>query len=371
MERVNEGSAFLRLGKTSWSFIGIAGATVIVFALLSLFRLATLPAAFGLLLAALISPVANGLRRLKQPRLVVATLAVLLALAVVGGLGTIFGVSIASEVSALRESVAEGYGSLLTWVADAASIPREELTVWVGDHVEQVKGSLASFDARTFTRIAGVMQGVTIAALTVVYAWFFTWDGDRQFQGAVELFPLRHQGDLYAIGERIWKALTGYVQGVLLVATADALLLGLGLWIIGVPLIVPLMLLMFLSAFVPYVGPMIAGVAASLVGLSEGGISTAALAIFVCFLVQQIEGNLLQPFIMSRAVELHPLLVLTVLTIGGVVAGVAGVFLAVPVAASFKTTLLYLQGKERSELISTSRNAPPSPAPESTLSSER
>lgn len=349
LERLTGASSFERLGRTSWSFIGIVAAVAVVCGLLSLFRLAALPAAYGLLLAALLSPVADGLRRLKFPRLFVATLSLLLALAIFGGLGTIFGVSVASEISQLKASVAEGYTSLVNWVADAASIPREELNVRVRDHVEQGKDSLASLNNKTVTRLAGVMQGVTIAGMSLIFAWFFTWDGDRQFKGAVGLLPQRHQKDLCAIGDRIWKALTAYVQGVVIVATADALLLGLGLWIIGVPLIVPLMLLMFLAAFVPYVGPMIAGVAAGLVGLSEGGISTAALAILVSFLVQQVEGGLLQPFIMSRAVELHPLLVLTVLTIGGIIGGVAGVLLAVPVAASFKTTILYLH--ERTHLV--------------------
>src|SRR5690606_15566125 len=146
-----------------------------------------LPAALGLLLAALLSPVANGLRRIKAPRAVAATLALLLAIAVVGGLGTIFGVSVANEFAQLKESMAEGYASFLSWVADVASIPRQELKDSVRNHVDGVKSSIGSFDAATFTRLAGVMQAVTVAGLAVVFTWFFTWGGDRQFKGAVGL----------------------------------------------------------------------------------------------------------------------------------------------------------------------------------------
>ena len=209
------------------------------------------------------------------------------------------------------------------------------------DHVEEVKESRSSLDARRFTRSASVVQLLTIAVLTVVFAWFFTWDGDRQFTGAVALLPARSRKHMHALGGRIWKALSAYVQGVLLVATADAPLLGLGLWIAGVPLVLPLMLLMFLTAFIPFVGPVIAGAMAGLVGLSEGGIPLAGWAILVSFLVQQIEGHLLQPFIMSRAVHLHPTLVLAALTTGGLVGGVSGVFLAVPIAAALKTVVIY------------------------------
>ncbi len=332
-----------RLGKASWSLVGILAVVAVFCALLVFLRLAVLPAVFGLLITALISPIAELIRKIRVPRALAAALSLILALGVVGGLGTLFGVSVAGEFSALKESVTEGYRELINWLADSASVPREQLDLWVQDHVDEVTESLASFNAKTFTRLAGVMQGLTIAGLSLVFAWFFTWDGDKQFKGVVNLFPSRNHRHLREIGERIWTALSGYVQGVLLVATADALLLGLGLWIIGVPLVLPLMLLMFLSAFVPYLGPLVAGAMAGLVGLSEGGLTMAALAMGVSLIVQQIEGNLLQPFIMSRTVELHPALVLTALTVGGVVGGITGVFLAIPVAATLKVVLLYFR----------------------------
>lgn len=340
--------AFLRLGRVSLSFLAMTAVVALVCACLVFLRLAVLPAVFGLLLTALLSPFARLLRRAKIPRPVASAFALLLAVATVGGLGALFGVSVAGEFADLKDSVAAGYRSLLAWVANLASMPEEELKHVVQHHVEQVRDRLASFNAKTFTRVATAVQGLTIAGLAVVFAWFFTWDGDEQFEGIVALLPGRHQKHVRAAGARIWTTLSGYVRGVLLVASADALLLGIGLWIIGVPLVLPLMLLMFLAALVPFLGPLIAGTMAGLVGLAEGGISLGAMAIGISLLVQQIEGNLLQPFIMSRAVKLHPALVLTALTIGGLLGGITGVFLAVPVAASLKTAFLYLHEQTNS-----------------------
>lgn len=330
-----------KLGKSSWHFLGIAAAVALVGALLVFLQLAVLPAVFGLLLTVVIAPPTRWIRKLKVPRRLAAAIALILALGAVVGLGTLLGVSIASEFSALKESVSDGYRSLLSWSAEAASIPRDELSLWVNDHVAEAKDSLSAFNAENFTRLTNVIRGITIAALTLVFAWFFASDGDEQFNGVVTLLPRNTHQHLHAVGARIWTTLSGYVQGVLLVATADALLLGLGLWIVGVPLVLPLMLLMFLTAFVPFLGPLITGAMAGLVGLSEGGVSMAALAVLVSFIVQQVEGNFLQPFIMSRAVELHPSLVLAALTIGGLFGGLSGVFLAVPVAATLKCILLY------------------------------
>jgi putative heme transporter len=343
--------------------VGVMVALAVVWALLSVLRLAVLPMIFGLLLAALVSPIARGLKRFKVPKPIAAALALLSVFAVVGGIGTAFGVTVAGEFSELKESVAKGYGSLLTWAADATTIPREEISARISGHVERVKGNITSFNGEFFAHFAGTLQGLAVVVLALVFAWFFTWDGDKQFKSTVALLPRRLHQDAHAIGERVWKALTGYLQGIVLVATADALLLGLALWIIGVPLVVPLMLLTFLAAFVPLVGPVTAGGMAGLVALAEGGVGMAGWALLAALLVQQIEEHLLQPFIMGRAVELHPVLVLAALTVGGTVGGILGVFLAVPVAGSLKTTLLYFQeNREPKLLLSTEHIRPSEPA---------
>jgi predicted PurR-regulated permease PerM len=141
-----------------------------------------------------------------------------------------------------------------------------------------------------------------------------------------------------------------------LIATCDAVLLGIGFWLIGMPLILPLMLLLFLGALVPFVGPILAAVVAALVAFAEGSPSMAALSVGVALIVQQIEGNLLQPLIMGRAVELHPSVVLFAVTAGGVLGGVVGIFLAVPIAAALATTLSFVRENHHSE--ETEFNAP-------------
>jgi putative heme transporter len=136
-----------------------------------------------------------------------------------------------------------------------------------------------------------------------------------------------------ATGRRAWVALSGFVRGTATIALIDAVAIGIGLAIVGVPLVLPLAVLVFLGAFIPVIGAFFSGLIAVLVALASGGFVTALIVLAIVFGVQQVEGNVLQPTIMRRAVALHPVVVLAALTAGGVLAGIIGAFLAVPVAA--------------------------------------
>jgi predicted PurR-regulated permease PerM len=135
------------------------------------------------------------------------------------------------------------------------------------------------------------------------------------------------------------------VRGIALVGLVDALLIGLALVIVGVPLVVPLMLLTFFGAFLPLIGAFLAGLAAVLIALVDGGLVAALLILGAVVLVQQVEGHLLYPLLMGRTVHLHPAVIIISLGIGGVVAGIIGVFLAVPVAGSISVVLDYVRNR--------------------------
>jgi predicted PurR-regulated permease PerM len=146
-------------------------------------------------------------------------------------------------------------------------------------------------------------------------------------------------------GTRVFTALAGYVRGIALVGLVDALLIGLALVIVGVPLVVPLMLLTFFGAFLPLIGAFLAGLAAVLIALVDGGLVAALLILGAVVLVQQVEGHLLYPLLMGRTVHLHPAVIIIALGIGGVVAGIIGVFLAVPIAGSISVVLDYVRNR--------------------------
>jgi predicted PurR-regulated permease PerM len=147
----------------------------------------------------------------------------------------------------------------------------------------------------------------------------------------------------------VFAALSGYVRGIALVGLVDALLIGLGLVILGVPLVLPLMLLTFLAAFVPLIGAFLAGLAAVLIALVFEGLVTALIVLGIIILVQQIEGHLLYPLLMSRTVHLHPAVIVIALAMGGITAGIVGVFLSVPVAGVISTVVSYVREEPEPE----------------------
>jgi predicted PurR-regulated permease PerM len=169
--------------------------------------------------------------------------------------------------------------------------------------------------------------------ITLVVLFFFVKDGPRLWSWVVKLFPETRRDAIEQVGDESWKALTHYVRGVVLVATIDAVGIGIALWLIGVPLVIPLAILTFFAAFVPIVGAIAAGAICALVALVSGGPFDALLVVGATLLVQQLEGNVLYPTIVGRQMELHPIAIFLAVTIGGVTAGIVGAAIAVPVAA--------------------------------------
>jgi predicted PurR-regulated permease PerM len=183
----------------------------------------------------------------------------------------------------------------------------------------------------------------------VVLTFFFIKDGRQLRDWTVCLFAPQRRDILRDILDRAWGALATYVQGVFLVATIDAILIGTVLLIVGVPIALPLIVLTFLAAFFPIVGAVLAGAAATLVALVSGGFVDAAIVLAAIIAVQQLEGNVFYPMVVGKRLQLHPVAILLALTAGGVLAGVAGAFLAIPVAAVTSAVLDYTRSRRREE----------------------
>jgi len=178
------------------------------------------------------------------------------------------------------------------------------------------------------------LQILAGAALSLVLTFFFLKDGAGMFRSiTARVAPIRTDA-VRRSGDAVATTMSAYMRSVLLTGVADALLIGLGLWLLGVPLVVPLMILTAVAALFPLVGAVAAGAAAAVVALISVGPSTALWVIVLTLVVQQVEGNVMQPLIVARRVSIHPVVVLLSLTAGGAIAGLAGAFLAVPVVAS-------------------------------------
>jgi predicted PurR-regulated permease PerM len=197
--------------------------------------------------------------------------------------------------------------------------------------------------------LAAAQTLLSVAAglvLLIVTLFFFIKDGPRIGRALLEWVPSRHRRTASHLGLEVWWTLGAYLRGQLLVATVDAVFIGLGLWLLGVPLALPLAVLVFFGALFPIVGAFVSGLVAVLVALADAGLVTAILTLVLIVVVQQLEGNLLQPVIMGSIVALHPLVIILAVTGGGLLLGIVGAFLAVPTAAIVARIVDHVRGRD-------------------------
>ena len=180
--------------------------------------------------------------------------------------------------------------------------------------------------------VSSLLGALASVVLVAFLCFFLVKDGRRLWTWLVELAPESRREAIDEGGRRAWTSLTAYTRGVVFVATVDAVLIGAVLLVVGVPLALPLIVLTWLAAFFPIIGAIVAGAAAVLVALVAGGPTDALIVGVAIIVVQQVEGNVLYPVVIGPRLKLHPIVVLVAVAAGGTIAGIAGAFLAVPVA---------------------------------------
>jgi len=311
--------------------IGVAGLVM----LFTRLYLVSLPIILALVLATIAVPPARRLERRGVPRLLAALIVV------VGGTATFLGGLImlvpafTRQVAALGPTIGEAFDRVLDWVdASPLGLDRGDIETLVTDALDNVGQFSGTIATQVGSIAIAVGEVLTAISLAVVLLFFFVKDGEQIVGWFIARAPERVRDDMRAAGARGWGALAGYVRGTAAIALIDAVGIGIGLLIVGVPLVLPLTLLVFLGGFVPVIGAFVSGLLATLVALATGGLTTALIVLAIVVVVQQIESNVLQPVIMRRAVSLHPIVILSVLTAGAVIVGVLGAFLAVPIAAT-------------------------------------
>jgi putative heme transporter len=309
-------------------------------------RLVALPAFIALLLSTILVPPARALRRLGLGRGASTAIVFFGGLAVAAGVAALVVPPFVDEVGTLTDTITGGAQKLGRAIAGPFGLSHAEVErtiAGISDRLHANSGDLAS---GVLTGAVIVGQVVASALLTLVLLFFFTKDGPQLWGWAVRLFPEAPRARVDHAGRMSWAALGAYVRGQALVATVDALFIGIGLAIVGLPLVLPLMFLIFVSAFVPIVGAFAAGAAAILIALVSKGVGAALVVLGINLAVQQLEGNVLYPMIMRRTIELHPVATLLVVGAGGIVAGIIGALVAVPIAAVVATVLPILRGHE-------------------------
>lgn len=312
----------------------MAAAVALVVYALAFLRLVVIPAIVALLLATVALPVVNVLQRRGLHRSLATLLVIVVSIGSFVGLVLVLAPTVGDQFGDLGPTLSDARVEIEDWLVegplDLSRADIDRYTEQVGDQAsgrgEVIAEGVVSGARLVFEVIVGIL-------LVIVLVFFFVKDGDRMCAFALRQLRQEHHDLARSLGRRVWAVLQGYVRGTAIVALVDATVIGIGLAIIGVPLVVPLVILTFFGAFFPLVGATVAGVVAVLVALVTQGPGDALLAGGLVILVQQVEGDVLAPLVLGKAVALHPVVILLVLTAGAIVGGLAGAFLAVPVAA--------------------------------------
>ncbi|MBW3595532.1 MAG: AI-2E family transporter, partial [Actinobacteria bacterium] len=330
----------------SWRLlVTVAAVAVVVYALVVL-RLVVIPIFIAVLLATLLVPLAERLRTRGVPSLVATWLVFVGAIGAVVALVSVLAPQVADQLDDLGQDVREGAEAVVTWLVDGPlDLSRNEIDRYIDQVSEQLQERRSRLISGAFRGAYLLVEVIAGLLLTLVLTFFFVKDGDQISNALVGLFPRDRRTDVRAIGRRAWEALGAYMRGTALVGVVDATAIGLALLILGVPLVLPLAIITFFGAFFPLVGAVVAGIVATLVALVTKGFVAALILVGVTIAIQQIEGDVLQPIVLGRAVKLHPVMILLSITAGAIVAGVAGAFLAVPIAAVTSASVAYVRGK--------------------------
>ncbi|MEV4627260.1 AI-2E family transporter [Micromonospora sp. NPDC049523] len=315
------------------------------------------PLVVALLLTTLTWPMARFLRRHGWRPALAASAVTVLFLLVAAGTVVLIAVPVASQSGDLVSGVEDGIAQVREWAAGPPlNIGDDQVTQAFDAAIARVQDSVGSIITVTLSGVGTLVNGVVTTVLAVFLMFFFLKDGPRFLPWLTRQLPGRLATDVPVVAERGWDALGAFVRSQAFVGLLDAVFIGLGLWIVGVPLVLPLAVLTFVSAFVPIVGALFAGFVAVLIALVSNGPTDALIVLAIIIAVQQLEGNVFQPIIQSRGLGLHAAVVLLAVTLGGSLAGIVGSLLAVPVAALISVVWNYV----REQLVDT----PPEPEPE-------
>ena len=318
----------------SWRLIVVTAACIALVLGLVKLRIVVVPVFVALIAVTVLESPVRWLRRRRwSPLLATLTVFVGVAALLVGAV-LLVGPSLGDQFAQVGSDLDRGVADVERWLVDGPlGLTPEQIERYVGTVVDYARTNSKSISTGVVAGTALALEAVAGALLALVLAFFFLKDGDRFTTWSTRQFAESNRATACAVGRRVWATLGSYVRGIMVVGLVDASVIGVGLVVIGVPVAVPLAVLTFLGAFFPLVGASVAGLIAALVALVTGGPGDALVVIALVVAVQQIEGHVLAPVVMGRALQLHPVVVIVALTTGAVFAGLLGAFLAVPLTA--------------------------------------
>ena len=319
----------------SWRLLLLAAALYVAARVAALLYIVVVPCAAAILLTALLQPLTAPLRRRGMSPLAATWCILLLAIVLLGGAGWLVTTRVQADYPSLVTQFKHTTTQVQAWLAGppfhlhTGSLQQlsNDVVKYLSQHKSAVEGTVVTGSRIVVELLAGVV-------LCFFVSFFLIKDGTRIWQWLTSRFQPERRRRANLAGAAAWQAVVYYVRGTVAVAAIHAVVLGVTLTIIGAPLVAPLALFMFLAAFVPLLGVLVAGAVALLVVLATKGWIAAIIVLIVMVVMNQLEGHLLQPQVVGKMVRLHPLAVILVLAVGGVVAGIAGAVVAVPITAA-------------------------------------
>lgn len=319
----------------SWRLLLLAAALYVAARVAALLYIVVVPCAAAILLTALLQPLTAPLRRRGMSPLAATWCILLLAIVLLGGAGWLVTTRVQADYPSLVTQFKHTTTQVQAWLAGppfhlhTGSLQQlsNDVVKYLSQHKSAVEGTVVTGSRIVVELLAGVV-------LCFFVSFFLIKDGTRIWQWLTSRFQTERRRRANLAGAAAWQAVVYYVRGTVAVAAIHAVVIGVTLTIIGAPLVAPLALFMFLAAFVPLLGVLVAGAVALLVVLATKGWIAAIIVLIVMVVMNQLEGHLLQPQVVGKMVRLHPLAVILVLAVGAVVAGIAGAVVAVPITAA-------------------------------------
>jgi predicted PurR-regulated permease PerM len=331
----------------SWRLLVILAAVLAVLWMVKHLQLIVVPVALALMIAALLMPAVDFLDRRGAPRSGAVALVLLSGIALVGGILTFVVSQFITGLPGLVEQVTQSIDTTRRWLVEGpAHLSKAQIDnagTAATEALRNNQAKLTSGALSTATTITEIVTGAFVVLFTLI---FFLHGGRNIWQFVTKVFPSNVRDRVREAGRAGFHSLIGYVRATFLVALVDAVGIGTGLAIMGVPLALPLASLVFLGAFIPLVGAVITGFLAVVVALIAKGLVYALITLGLIIAVQQLEAHVLQPLVMGRAVSIHPLAIVLAISTGGVLSGIVGALLAVPTLAFLNSAIRVLLARD-------------------------
>jgi predicted PurR-regulated permease PerM len=335
----------------TWRLLLLAIGLYLIGRVLGIIYIIVLPCIAALLLTAILQPLTSRMRRAGLPNMAATWLTLLVAAAVVGGLGTLVANRVSADYPTLLAEAKHTTAQVQSWLAGppfhlkSNNVQKylNNIPDYLSKHKSLVEGTVV-----TGGKIASEFFGGLILMLFVTF--FLLKDGERIWNWLLGALRAQTAQRVDRAGHASWLVLVYYMRGTVAVAAIHAIVIGLALWIMGVPLAVPLAVIVFVAAFVPLVGLLAAGTLAIVVTLATKGWLDAVILLGILVVEDQLEAHLLQPQVVGKMIRLHPLAVILSLAVGGVTAGIPGAVVAVPIVAVITRALPELRRREPGDL---------------------